>query len=321
MRCFLLLLGLTAQALGGGLESYRHLVVADVPGQARDGVRVTYLGTNGYKLEFRGHALLVDPYFSRVDLLSVAVGSHIQPNLSRIDDGLRHLASGNCRMDAILVTHGHFDHVLDVPAVMARTRVRLIASSSSVDLIRRLPDAGASSGDPVRPSDVRRIGPWKIRVLSATHDRLFGKVPFDRQASHKPPQRAADWICGEPLAFLIEVNGQRVYIDSGGTEAQLPPNERVDLAILGVALPDSRARLRLALECLQPRYILPSHQDDFFRPLSAGFQFAPLSDFPFVQRECAQRNRGRLILLDYFRPWTLPGSTNSKSQNPNAKKP
>jgi L-ascorbate metabolism protein UlaG (beta-lactamase superfamily) len=317
MRCFLLLLGFTAQALGGGLDSYRHLVVADVPGQPRDGVRVTYLGTNGYQFEFKGHTLLVDPYFSRVDLLSVALGSHIQPNLSRIDDGLRHLASGNCRMDAILVTHGHFDHLLDVPAVIAKTGARLVASGSSVDLIRRLPDSGASSGDAVRPGDVRRIGPWKIRVLSATHDRLFGKVPFDQKASQKPPQRAADWICGEPLAFLIEVNGQRVYIDSGGTQAQLPPNERVDLAILGVALPDSRARLRVALERLQPRYILPSHQDDFFRPLSAGFQFAPLSDFPFVQRDCAQRNRGRLILLDYFRPWTLPKAVNPNSKIPN----
>jgi len=322
---FFLFLMLSTQAFAGGLQPYARLILADSPGAARDGVRVTYLGTNGYQFEFKGHALLVDPYFSRVDLLSVALGSRIQPNASRVDDGLRHIAP---KADTILVTHGHFDHLLDVPAVMAKTRARLIASASSVDLAKR---AGASSGDAVKPGDVRRIGPWKIRVLSATHDRLFGKVPFDRphsqaglsaeaSAKPEPPQRAADWICGEPLAFLIEVNGERIYIDSGGTATRLPPNARVDLAILGMALPDSRARLAAALAHLQPRYVLPSHQDDFFRPLSAGFQFGPLTDFPFVQRECAQQNRSRLILLDYFKPWTLPKAAGSKSQSPNPRK-
>ena len=316
MRCFLLLLGCAAQALGGGLGSYPHLVVADPPGAARDGVRVTYLGTNGYQFEFKGQALLVDPYFSRVDLLSVGLGSRIQPNASRINDGLRHLAT---KADAILVTHGHFDHLLDVRVMMTKTGSRLIASPSSVDLAKR---AGAESGDAVKPGDVRRIGPWKIRVLSATHDQLFGKVPFDEpQSRTDAPQRAGDWVCGDPLAFLIEVNGQRIYIDSGGTLAQLPPNEGVDLAILGVALPDSRERVAASLSRLHPRYFLPSHQDDFFRPLSAGFQFAPLSDFQRVQRESAQQNRSRLILLDYFRPWTLPQRTSSKSHTSNFKKP
>ena len=115
------------------------------------------------------------------------------------------------------------------------------------------------------------------------------------------------------------MNGQRIYIDSGGTEAQPVPNERVDLAILGVALPDSRERLHTALERLHPRYILPSHQDNFFRPLSVGFQFGPMTDFPRVQRECAQQNGGRLILLDYFRIWTLPNAANPKTQKPNGK--
>ena len=351
---FFLVFVFTTQVFGGGLEPYSRLILADSPGAARDGVRMTYLGTNGYQFEFKGHALLVDPYFSRVDLLSVAFGSRIRPNTSRVNDGLRHIAQTNAwssafrrrgtgresrvntelqtvpNVDAILVTHGHFDHLLDVPDVMTKTRARLIASSSSVNLVRRLPDASASSRDAVKPGDVRRIGPWKIRVLPATHDRLFGKVPFDRpQSQAGPPQRAADWICGEPLAFLIEVNGQRIYIDSGGTPAQSPPNEGVDLAILGMALPDSRARLAAALARLQPRYLLPSHQDDFFRPLSAGFQFGPLTDFPFVERECAQQNRSQLILLDYFRPWTLPKTAgskktaeavSSKSKSPNSRR-
>jgi L-ascorbate metabolism protein UlaG (beta-lactamase superfamily) len=298
----LLFFGFSAQVLGAGLHSYTDLIAKDAGAMPRSGVRVTYLGTNGYQFEFDGRALLVDPYFSRVDLLSVGLGSRIRPDMSRIAEGMRYLAP---KADAILVTHGHFDHLLDVPVVMSRTHARLIASASAVELAKR---AGAPSGDAVTAGDVRWLGPWKIRVLSATHDRLFGKAPFDQSEMRGsgPPLHPADWVCGEPLAFLIEAGGQRIYIDSGGTPEQLPPRDRVDLAILGMALPDSRARLPGAVEHLQPRYVLPSHQDNFFRPLNAGFQFGPLTDFSRVRRDCEQANRGRLILLDYFRPWTLP---------------
>jgi hypothetical protein len=86
-----------------------------------------------------------------------------------------------------------------------------------------------------------------------------------------------------------------------------------------MAFPDSRARLAATLERLQPRYILPSHQDNFFLPLNEGFQFGPLTDFPRVRRDCARENRGRLILLDYFRPWTLPAAASSKFQIPKPK--
>ena len=78
------------------------------------GVRVTYLGTNGYLLEASDSTILIDPYFSRIALAPVASNSPIKPNIIRINSGMNRLAK---RIDAILVTHGHFDHLLDVPEI------------------------------------------------------------------------------------------------------------------------------------------------------------------------------------------------------------
>ncbi|MFL6505527.1 MAG: hypothetical protein ACJ8KC_08930, partial [Candidatus Udaeobacter sp.] len=60
VRIFLWLI-LSAQAFGAGLDRYPQLVVNDSGATPRDGVRVIYLGTNGYQFDFKGHALLVDP--------------------------------------------------------------------------------------------------------------------------------------------------------------------------------------------------------------------------------------------------------------------
>lgn len=296
------------ESLAAGLNRYAQFVVADGAGARSDhrGVRITYLGTNGYQFEIGGHVLLVDPYFSRIGMSEMLLASSVQPNEMRVADAMKHLAP---KADVILVTHGHVDHLFDVPAIMQKTGACLVASKTAIETAT-FAGVPISKTDAVIAGDVRRVGPWKIRVLSAMHDRVFPiGVPFSGNRKHTgPPRRASDWVCGEPLAFLIEANGKRIYIDSGGRPELLPPADigPVDLAILGVALPDSRARFIEAIRLLRPRYILPSHQDNFFQPLDRGFVFAPMTDFPRVLRDYKNsRSSARLILLDYFRPWTL----------------
>ena len=105
MKCSLAFLVLSAQVLHAGQERYSDLIVADVSPAASGGdeVRVTYLGTNGFQFESSNHALLVDPYFLRINLWRLILGFPVQPDEHRIDDAMKHLASN---VDAILVTHG-----------------------------------------------------------------------------------------------------------------------------------------------------------------------------------------------------------------------
>src|SRR5438552_1434401 len=239
-----------------GLGKYSELVVADSPEAKRwpEEVRVTYLDVNGYQFEANGRALLVDPYFTRAGLTAVALQQRIEPNEARIAFGLQHIRPS---ADAVIVTHAHFDHLLDVPEIMRRTNAMLVSGSTAVSLTM-------SCGLPrttcliVQPGSIRVIGPWRIRALPATHDRILGWLPF-RGTKTQPgtcPEKASDWRLGELMAFLIEANGKRIYIDSGGTLEVLPPTQiaPVDLAILGVALPDSRKRFRAAIDRLRPKY-------------------------------------------------------------------
>lgn len=299
----LALLLVTAPAAWSGWEDYAQYVVSDAD-RGRGGIRITYLGVNGYQFETGGHALVVDPYFSRVGVCAVAFNQRVEPDEYRVQQGLAHVRP---RVDAVLVTHAHIDHLLDVPHLMRRTGARLVAGTTAVNQARSL-GIPASQCRPVEGGDVRRIGPWTIRVVAAKHDRLFGSVPIPgtRAEPGPPPERAKDWVVGEPLAFIIEAAGKRIYVESGGMPDTLPPKTRVDLAILGVALPDARRHFAPSVRRLHPRFTLPSHQDDFFQPLDRGFIFGKLTDFPEVLHTWDKEQLpGKLILLDYFRPWTL----------------
>jgi L-ascorbate metabolism protein UlaG (beta-lactamase superfamily) len=309
MRLAILVFFLSAPIALASLDRFSELVVADAGAakQTPGTVRVTYLGVNGYQFETNGHALLVDPYFTRAGLASIAFQQRLEPNDTRISFGLRHVPP---HVDAVLVTHAHFDHLLDVPEIMKRTSARLVAGVTAANLTISC-GIDRSRCLVVEPGFRRVIGPWQIRVLPSAHDRIFGWLPF-RGTRKRPgtcPAKASDWRLGEPMAFLVEANGKRIYIDSGGTFEVLPPPQvaAVDLAILGVALPDSRKRLRATIERLRPKYVLPSHQDDFFSPVERGFVFGKLTDFPEVMRPFQRHEiNSHLILLDYFRPWTIP---------------
>jgi len=96
---------LSAERAHGDLEKYSALIVADKtdsrPASA-DAIRVTYLGVNGFQFETGGHAILVDPYFTRVGLWAGAVNQQIDSNPKRVSEGLSHLRS---HIDALLITH------------------------------------------------------------------------------------------------------------------------------------------------------------------------------------------------------------------------
>jgi L-ascorbate metabolism protein UlaG (beta-lactamase superfamily) len=303
MRWLLFVLLPWTQMAFAGWDDYKDLVVAD-EAPTSGGIRVTYLGVNGYQFECRGHALLVDPYFSRPGVAAFAFGSKVEPDAIRVAEGLRHVRP---QVDALLVTHAHIDHLLDAVPIMRKTGARLIAGPTAVNQVKSLGIPAAKCW-PVGDGDQRKIGPWTIHSLKAQHDRLLGSVPYPGEVPKpaSPPEKPSDWVLGEPLAFVIEAEGLRIYIEAGGVPGVLPPEMKVDLAILGVALRDSRQRFAPAVRALHPRYTLPSHQDDFFTPFERGFSFGKFTDFPAVIRTWGHEQLpGNLILLDYFRPWTL----------------
>jgi hypothetical protein len=272
-------------------------------------VTVGYLRAGGFAIVHEGEALLTAPFYSNPGFLRVGLGLSIAPDDERIP--ARPPLLEGARVAGVLVGHAHYDHLMDVPSVLARWRLdgtRVYGSGTAVNLLRAaapdLPaqrvdaDAGdrAARGTWVRPEGSR----FRVMALRSEHAphawpgiKLFaGHVDAPPPS---PPRSAYGWKEGQTYAFLIDVladDGEtpllRIHYQDAASNPELgwPPREllaerRVDLALFCAAsFALVREHPQAILRELEPRYAMAAHWEDFSRDPRDPLRVVPLTDLP-----------------------------------------
>lgn len=283
-----------------------HTELALTPGDGD--VEVRWLGTAGFTIRHGETAIAIDPYLTRSSLSRLAT-RRLSPDETVLG---RYAEPGGPleRLDAILVGHTHFDHVLDTPWLARRTGATVYGSSSAAALCRlsglperQIVDVEASMrGEPV----VAEIGPVRLRFVPSAHSPLLlGRVPFPGEISDcdQVPLRAHQYRCGAVFGAEITI-GQRVIYHVGSAELVEGPHHprEVDLALVCVAgWKTSRSFPERLVRALSPKAAVLSHWDDFTRPVAAPVTPLPAMDMPrFVDRLHAASRDLRLGTLPLF---------------------
>ncbi|MEM9025080.1 MAG: hypothetical protein AAGB22_15140, partial [Bacteroidota bacterium] len=83
-------------------------------------ISLRYLGCAGYYIGTETNAVLFDPFFSQVKFMKVPF-KKLRTNVEDVNFGLRGLEAPIFdKTSGIFVTHGHYDHLMDVPYVYNR---------------------------------------------------------------------------------------------------------------------------------------------------------------------------------------------------------
>lgn len=218
---------------------------------------LTYLGVAGWHLATSGFSLLIDPYVTRLSLAQVALG-RARPDAAAI---AAHLPPA----DALLVTHPHYDHIMDVPEVIRQQCIPVYASPQGCDLLALL-GVEAGSTHLIEPGNDLSVGPFRVEVHPSTHRTIFGRIPYlgPLQPGLTPPLRPADYRIRQQFSFRICSDGPSVLIASG-----IDAEPAVPADVLLVGADASIGQLRPILDAVQPRLVLPNHWDDMFRAYDA----------------------------------------------------
>lgn len=192
--------------------------------------------------------------------------------------------------DAVFVTHGHVDHILEIPALLAGARVPIYATRTPCRTLQRH-GVPADRLRALRPGDTVDVGPFRVKAYQGRHCRF--DAPLIRQTVLSPRlwrhlPRALRLLCyvaeypekGETLFYEVTAGEKRIQVmgsmgldpsvayPTGADALILPYQGRSDLLTYGQAI----------VQRLRPKAVYLDHYDDSFPPLTAPIDTQPFCD-------------------------------------------
>jgi L-ascorbate metabolism protein UlaG (beta-lactamase superfamily) len=236
---------------------------------------LTWYGHAAFVLRTPGGTVLaVDPFFQNPKSPDKEAGSKLE------------------KVDYVLVTHGHGDHVGDASQLALRTGAKLIATN---DLARALVRAGfpekqATFETTGNVGGVIQAGDATVTLVPAVHSSDF----LDAQNVHQGG--------GNPVGFVIRVKGGPTLYHTGDTDVTLDMKQiperygKVDylLACIGGHFTMDPAGAALAASYVKARTVVPMHFGTF--PVLSGTP---------KELEAALEGRARVLVLEPGKPTPL----------------
>lgn len=280
------------------------------PGTA--GVNFKWFGTDGWEISFGNRTILIDPYFQRIPTGFFAgkfdPTTQIQVNETVIDQHIK-------KVDHILIGHGHWDHIADIPYISKKTGAMVIGSETHANIMRAY---GVPEGQivQVKGGENMKFDGYTIEVFPGLHSlgptKKFA-VPGHRISVPEVPKTVGELPEGDTLIYLLTIGGKfRVFLMSSANYVEralsgLKPDVALVASIFSNQIQDFTPRLLDALN--HPPLILPTHWDNFERPFSDGAHdlrdvFGDAGNLDLWVKDVKQHSPNtKVVVLDFFQSY------------------
>lgn len=213
-----------------------------------------WLGIAGIELTYNDQVLLIDPCLTRIPFWKLWAGG-LQPDQAQLVRWLK-------RADHILVTHAHYDHLLDVPELTRATRAQMYGSENACQLCL-LDGVPPMQVHRVQPGDCLSLGEFTVKVVLAKHRR----IPFFNagrlSSGLKPPFTARQYRLDACYSYRVEAGDIAIFDNAGS-----PPDLAEQADILCLQPYHSESYCRQLFERVRPKVVIPNHWDDLWVPLA-----------------------------------------------------
>ena len=267
---FLLFSFLVLTLMHESFEGYDDKFAKPEPADAH-GVSVRFMGNTNLLFSDGDTNILIDGWFSRPSLLSLAVG-RIEPDLTAITDAFEKGKIG--KLAAVIPVHSHYDHAMDSPEVARRTGAQLLGSESTANIARGW---GLSENqiDVVQLNESYQYGDFSVTLIPSEHfefpnanlrEAALGDIQITQPLV--PPAKVTDYKMGGAFTVYIKHPRGNVLVQgSAGFTPNALDSLSADVVFLGVGGINlqtdkyRKAYWKHIVEATNPSKIYPVHWD------------------------------------------------------------
>ncbi len=187
---------------------------------------LVWLGHGGWQIQSGSHTILLDPFLSDCPTAT-----------ANVDD---------ISADFILVSHGHYDHVLDVPAIANRTSANVVAIFEIAQWLANVHNVANTIGMNIGGQVELPFG--QVKMTPALHS---SQLPDGSDG-------------GVAAGFVLTIDGKNIYFACDTAlfgDMTFIGQGRIDLAVLPIGdhftmgIGDSIK----AIELINPKRVMPAH--------------------------------------------------------------
>ncbi|TFG05634.1 MAG: MBL fold metallo-hydrolase [Promethearchaeota archaeon] len=226
-------------------------------------MKLTWLATAGFKIEFENVTILIDPYLSR--------NPKADPQIPLKAEDIQ-------KADYIFLSHGHFDHSWDVGTIAKQTRATIICSKTASEIFRR-EEVPEEQMKIVVAGDVLDFDAFKVTVIKSRHIK-FGIVTLLWKffswsvltSLRKLYPLLKEYPKGDVFGYFFQLKREALtfcHFGSGGYYSEELEKFQPDLFLAPVAgrrnAPEALAKMTTYLN---PKMVIGHHWDDFYPPIS-----------------------------------------------------
>lgn len=242
-------------------------------------MKLKWLGTAGFQVDTGAHVFLIDPYLSR-NARAVPIQT-MKP--SEISDAKQ-----------IFISHGHWDHIHDVPEIMQHNPCSVYCSNTSARILKR------------KGADSLRIHPVKKDGMKFYFKDYQAQAFFSRHIMFDLPLMARTlwnigasgprllWMHmgypkGQVISWRFTIGKYTVHhFGSAGCrreELERYADYRTDLLLVPVQGHTNICDIALQyVLALKPAMVIAHHHDHFYPPISSVIDISPFIDK--VRKQC-----------------------------------